>query len=137
MLKTVRHHAKSQGLNPGLSLGGRSAVREYAGQLRYLGDPAPVSFAFELDSESHGSQPGFILRPTAAQSGEHRVHLRRRRSPKGEREAPPPSVNRAAPKGAVRCNALFYGPEVIYRACHRRVSILARIFSQTGAGNTL
>jgi hypothetical protein len=73
MLKTVRHHAKSQGLNPGLSLGGRSAVREYAGQLRYLGDPAPVSFAFELDSESHGSQPGFILRPTAAQSGEHRL----------------------------------------------------------------
>ena len=78
MLKTVRHHAKSQGLNPGLSLGGRSAVRKYAGELRYLGDPATVSFAFELDSESHGSQPGFILRPTAAQSGEHRVHLRRR-----------------------------------------------------------
>ncbi len=46
---------------------------------------------------------------TSTTSGEHTDKLRRRRSPNGEREAPPPVPAMAAPKGAVSFIRLLDG----------------------------
>ena len=66
MLEAIGKHPESKGLDLRNSLRLIGSVTQDTGQIRDLGNPAPVLLTFELDLESHVAYCSIGLRPQQA-----------------------------------------------------------------------